>query len=237
MNLFKNYFKYLYKQAYELNEQNIISALKLFTSHPKILDIGCWDGVQTKVWQRAAQTKFVYGLESIRSAALEAQKNGINVQVYKADKKGWPYKDNSFDCLISNQVIEHLSSVDNFLSECYRLLKPNGILITSTNNLASWHNIFSLFFGWTPFDLTNSSSLRLGIGNPLAINRNNSDVRGASWTHKTIYTAHWLAEWQSLYKLKQIAVFGAGFYPLTAKIGQIFPNHAAFITIVSQKIE
>ena len=81
-----------------------------------------------------------------------------------------PYDDESFDVVCSNQVIEHLARTDNFVSEILRVLRPGGYAVTSTENLASWHNIAALALGWQPFSLSNVSKV-LGLGNPLAIYR------------------------------------------------------------------
>jgi len=38
----------------------------------------------------------------------------------------WPYKDNFFDVIISNQVLEHIQNHDAFFSEIYRTLREDG---------------------------------------------------------------------------------------------------------------
>jgi predicted SAM-dependent methyltransferase len=45
-------------------------------------------------------------------------------------KKRLPYLDNSFDVIYHSQVLEHLTRKegDYFLSECFRILKPGGII-------------------------------------------------------------------------------------------------------------
>ncbi len=49
------------------------------------------------------------------------------------------------------EVIEHLYNSDLVISEIYRILKRNGILILSTPNLASWINRLVLLLGYQPF--------------------------------------------------------------------------------------
>lgn len=43
-----------------------------------------------------------------------------------------PYDDNSFDIVIANHILEHVSDVDTALSEINRVLKPEGIAILQT---------------------------------------------------------------------------------------------------------
>lgn len=51
--------------------------------------------------------------------------------------KGIPYPDNTFDVVYHSHVIEHFNRVDgkHFLSECVRVLKPNGTLRLLTPDL------------------------------------------------------------------------------------------------------
>ena len=199
------------------------------------LDVGCWDGRKTLWWAKAAKTKKILGIEINAQAAKRAQKKGVNVFTIDIDKEMWPIKNNSVDCVFSNLTIEHLSNIDLFISESSRVLKKGGYTIVATNNLASWHNIVSLIFGWAPFDLTNSSSKLRLIGNPLAL-KNTGSLFSASWCHKCIYTPRWLKEWYELYGFKFVSAHGSGYYPLPAFVGNIDKTHAAFITLVFKKV-
>lgn len=234
--MIKKYFDNLYVNADLVNTANIVKCLKSTGPHKVLLDVGCWDGETTLNWARAASSSKMLGIEIVKSAANKAKKKHISTYVMAADSKKWPITSHTVNCIVSNQVVEHLSNLDHFFSESRRVLAPNGILITSTNNLASWHNIASLLFGWTPFDLTNSSSKYLGIGNPFASHKGESDLRGASWTHKCIYTAKGLSEWAKAYRFQTIEVCGAGYYPFPAQLGRSEPVHSAFITTVMRAI-
>lgn len=235
MTILNNYLNKLYIEAEKLNAANIISALNETKPHKNILDVGCWDGKETLKWAKAANVTDIMGIELVKEAALEAHKNGITTFSIYADKDTWPIKDNSVDCIVSNQVVEHLTNLDHYFSESYRVLKPGGFLITSTNNLSSLHNIGALLFGWTPFDLTNSSEKKLGIGNPLALHKTLQKGRGTSWLHKCIYTTRWLVDWQRLFGFNLVKSYGAGLYPFPAVFGNYVKIYSAFITIVCKK--
>ena len=45
-----------------------------------------------------------------------------------------PVADDSVDILFSLAVVEHINNIDHFMSECFRVLKPNGIIYLSTPN-------------------------------------------------------------------------------------------------------
>ena len=47
------------------------------------------------------------------------------------DIQSLPYKDNGYDAVICSEVLEHLESLDNAVSEIVRVLKPGGVLAVS----------------------------------------------------------------------------------------------------------
>jgi SAM-dependent methyltransferase len=225
----------MYREALILNDINVIKAAKDYGPFPRMLDVGCWDGEKSLAVFKAAETSEPLGIELISKAATMAEQRGIATVSIAADREPWPYPDGSIDCVVSNQVVEHLTDMDYYFSEAARVLKSGGVLISSTNNLSSWHNIWSLVFGWAPFDFTNSSNRVGGIGNPLALHKGEPLDRGASWTHKCIYTARWLFEWQALYGLRKVTLYTSGYYPLPGHLGRFFQQHAAFIVTVTRK--
>ena len=67
-----------------------------------------------------------------------------NVKKYDADNEALPYPNNTFDEVYSRGVFEHLTNPNNMLKEVYRVLKPGGTLILTTDN--------ALYYGiWLPF--------------------------------------------------------------------------------------
>ncbi len=65
--------------------------------------------------------------------------------------KPLPFADNSCGLIVCEQVIEHLHNTTYFLSELYRILAPGGMLLLSTENLASLPNLFALILQRAPF--------------------------------------------------------------------------------------
>lgn len=49
--------------------------------------------------------------------------------VKKEDITNLSYEDNSFDLVVHSEVLEHVYDVDRALSECGRILKPNGVCV------------------------------------------------------------------------------------------------------------
>lgn len=233
--MFKKYLTSVYKGAEKQKEKVLKEVLSKIPKNGVLLDVGCWNGEKTLWWAKALNAKKIIGLDSVKSACKIAKKKGIEAKFCNLDSKRWPVTSNSIDCLVSNLVIEHLSDIDHYISESYRVLKPGGYSVISTNNLSSWHNIFSLLFGWTPFDLTNSSSKVWSIGNPLIIHKGVKSVYGPTFLHKCVYTIRWLREWHELYNFKLEDVKGAGYYPLPNFIGNIDKTHASLMILVFKK--
>ena len=152
-----------------------------------------------------------------------------------ADLNGrFPFEDARFDVVTSNQVIEHLVETDNFVSEIFRVLRPGGYAVVSTENLASWHNVAALVLGWQPFSLTNVSQRRSGIGNPLAVHGAEAP-RWKSWEHLRVFAHRGLRDLFAVHGFAVESVLGAGYFPLPASVGRREPRHAALITLKARR--
>ncbi len=49
-----------------------------------------------------------------------------------------PFEDETFDCVISSQVIEHIAREQVLFDEMWRVLRPGGMLIIGTPDYATW---------------------------------------------------------------------------------------------------
>lgn len=230
--MIKRIFENMFNNSMRLNEKNILKMLK-YNSEAKILDLGCDDGIWTKRIAQKVGTKEIYGIEIVEDKIKLCEKKGVKAEGGDLNKK-FPFENEEFDIVHANQVIEHISDLDNFLSETFRILKKGGYIIISTENASSWHNIFASIMGWQIFSLTNISSKKMGIGNPLAIHRGNK-IEISSWTHKTIFNYLGLKEFIEAYGFKIVKISGAGYYPLPAFFGNIDKKHSHFITIKACK--
>ena len=203
-----------------------------FTDPEKILDLGCWNGETTSQYVPTGAT--VVGVESNRGASEDAHRR-FGWEVVAADlNEPLPFDSEVFDVVTSNQVLEHLADTDTFMAEAFRVLRPGGVAVISTENLASWHNIASLLMGWQAFSLTNVSRLRSGIGNPLA-NLRSAEPQAAGWAHQRLFSYRGLAELATACGFIGVQVLGAGYYPLPTAVAHLDPRHAAFITVVGNK--
>jgi SAM-dependent methyltransferase len=143
-----------------------------------------------------------------------------------------PYEDGTFDLVVSNQVIEHLPDTDTFVREAFRVLKPGGRAVVSTENLASWHNVASLFLGWQPFSLTNVSEDAMAVGNPLGLHRGEEGERRG---HLRVFAYRGLRELFALHGFAVEGILGAGYYPLPGSFARLDPRHAHFLALGARR--
>ncbi|MFH1749643.1 MAG: class I SAM-dependent methyltransferase [bacterium] len=95
-----------------------------------ILDAGCGNGFFTN--QLAQRAKKVVGIDISDKLLKHARENikTENVSLKKADlTKELPFQDDQFDIVISIMVLQYLPQIKKFVSECSRILKPDGKLI------------------------------------------------------------------------------------------------------------
>ncbi len=231
----KPLFEKMFAGAEAANHETIRRACRApsGTGPRAMLDLGCNDGAWTLELARAAGMEHIEGVEVVPEAAAAARSRGIVVHAFDLNQ-ALPLSSNAFDLIHSNQVIEHVNDVDLFVAEVFRILKPGGVAVISTENGSSWHNVFAAALGWQIFSLTNVSGKVAGIGNPLAIQRN-AEAFSPTWRHKTIMNYLGLEELLTVNGFSGTRVTGAGYYPLPAAFGRVDPRHSVFITAVGRK--
>lgn len=244
--MLSNFFQKMWQEAHDNNTKNITALLSKNTS-AVCIDIGCGDGKKTSIFKKKINSKQMLGIDGIKIRLNAAKKNGIDKIIYADLEKKWPLKNNQFDVVISNQVIEHILNLDNFISEIFRILKPGGYCVVSTENLSSWHNIFALVLGHQ--DFSHHMIKKLHVGNPLSPHygqktatwskKDNSGADDSSHPHIKIFTYRSLIKAFLAYGFKFKEGTGSGYYPLfglLSKIASSFdPYHSHFIAIKLEK--
>ncbi|MBU2633762.1 MAG: class I SAM-dependent methyltransferase [Nanoarchaeota archaeon] len=114
------------------------------------LDIGVGAGVITT--EVGKISKKVFGVDLIDE---RISKN--NYTYKKVEGLKLPFKDNYFDVIISNQIIEHIKDKDVHINEIYRVLKKDGICYLATPNKYSFlePHYKLLFLSMLPMGLAN----------------------------------------------------------------------------------
>jgi len=237
--MIKIIYKYLLKKmwinAFMHNNSNIAVLAKSILGKT-VLDLGCDDGLRTlnNLQSVLLAGNRVFGVDIVHHALLKASERNI-VSTQADASSALPFSSNSFDLIHSNQVIEHVSSVDTFMTEVFRITKTGGYVIISTENASSWVNVVAAALGYQMFSLTNMSSKRAGIGNPFAIHRN-ENIELSSWTHKTIFSLRGIREFSQAHGFEIVETKGAGYFPFSTNLAKMDSWHSHFITVLLRKI-
>lgn len=97
-----------------------------------VLDLACGEGYGSDLIAKFASS--VIGADYSRTI-IKVSSNKYkqdNLAFCNVDAALIPFKDNSFDCIVSFETIEHLAAQEEMLTEFKRVLKPNGFLIISS---------------------------------------------------------------------------------------------------------
>jgi len=145
----------------------------------KVLDAGCGGGGMPL--SLAEEAQLVVGIdisERFRGAGTRlATERGVrNLRFAMADGQALPFRDASFDLLLSHAVIEHVADAPRYLRECARVLRPGGWMYLSTAPYLSCAGAHLPRLRVVPIPL------HLVIGRPLAFVAFRSLARHAPWT-------------------------------------------------------
>jgi SAM-dependent methyltransferase len=218
----------VFRATERLNRDAIVDSLAGVTGR-SLLDCGCGDGRFTAELASTVGAESVYGIEWDLERLREATSNGV--KAIRADlNDAWPFEDDSFDVVHSNQVIEHLYSTDTFLRETRRVLKPGGVAVLSTNNMASWHNVVSLVMGLQPPPMHVSSEVI--AGNPLdPLSGTHHPTAGDS--HLRLFSFTGLRDLLEYHRFRVGTLISVGYYPLPPAAARIATRldrwHGAFL--------
>ncbi len=108
---------------------------KPFIRQKKVLDLGCGSGYGSFELIKLGAKK-VEAVDISSKAINYAKKNYHHKNLFfrVADATSIPFPDNSFDVIVSFEVIEHIKNYQMFIKEAFRVLKKPGYFIFSTPN-------------------------------------------------------------------------------------------------------
>jgi SAM-dependent methyltransferase len=101
---------------------------------PSVLDAGCATGallswLRDRGWQ-------VCGVEISPSAGYARVERGLDVRSLPLEESHFP--PHSFDMVFASHLIEHLNAPAEFAREAWRILRPAGLLLITTPNIAGF---------------------------------------------------------------------------------------------------
>ncbi|MDA3855190.1 MAG: methyltransferase domain-containing protein [Candidatus Woesearchaeota archaeon] len=102
----------------------------------KVLDSGCGDGKYYFFLKNIFKDENIFGVEVSKERIKRCHEKGFKNATYIEVNQELPFRNNLFDVIISDQIIEHISkeNIPFYLSELRRVLKPKGKIILLTPN-------------------------------------------------------------------------------------------------------
>jgi 2-polyprenyl-3-methyl-5-hydroxy-6-metoxy-1,4-benzoquinol methylase len=191
--------------------------------------MGCGDGGFSAQFVKAEWQ--VWGVDLSESQVSKARAEGIKAEQQDLTS-GLNFPDKFFSLVFAGEVIEHLVDTDALIEEAWRLLKPGGIFILTTANLASLNNRVRLLIGWYPTFMDYSA--REGVGHvryytldPLRrqLSQHGFLVQAVSGSHVPLIPTRW--------------TFRPGFpkfiFPFAFRLGNLFPTISMELIIESRR--
>jgi glycosyltransferase involved in cell wall biosynthesis/SAM-dependent methyltransferase/Tfp pilus assembly protein PilF len=119
----------------------------------RVLDVGCGAGAFGLSLKRQAGVKFVAGLEIVPAAAEKARRVLDEVVLGNIEEMDLPWEENTFDCIVCADVLEHLIEPVPAIQKLAKLLTPEGVLVISMPNTQFYEAVAMLSYGqWTYMD-------------------------------------------------------------------------------------
>lgn len=102
----------------------------------RLLDVGCGGGLLAECF--ASEGALVSGVDLSRSSLAAASRHGetrgVMIDYVNASGESLPFRDSSFDAVVTADFLEHVPSLDTVIGECARVLKPSGLFLYDTIN-------------------------------------------------------------------------------------------------------
>jgi len=211
-----------------IEESRLKKCLKMIMAENpgRCLDVGCGSGEFSS--KLIALGWDVYGVELVSEQVVLAEQKGIKAYQSNLGETAMPFESDFFDLVFAGEIIEHVIDTDMFILDLQRVTKPEGILIITTPNLASFENRIRLLFGVYPEWM--DYSLQEGCGHVRAYT---PKVLKRQLSKSGFKVLRHLGDWVPLLPRRYINDIK---YPFLAKIADVFPDLASGIIIQAIKI-
>jgi len=114
----------------------------------RLLEIGFKNGIFLDECVRAGMKPV--GLEVVKQFCDDVKNKLPHLELILYDGGKFPVPDESFDFVVSFQVLEHVKSTEHIFKECVRVLKPGGIMY---HVIPNYHSFYEGHYSiiWFPF--------------------------------------------------------------------------------------
>ncbi len=110
-----------------------------------VLEIGCGTGAFGALVKQERGCRY-FGVELAEKAAIHARDRLDNVVVANIESQSLPFERRSFDCLVCNDVLEHLVDPWASLQKLTEFVRPGGAVVISMPNVRFSEVVKNLVF-------------------------------------------------------------------------------------------
>jgi len=123
----------------DISRPNRITLALSMVEGESVLDLGCHIAFYSNFLARKGHK--VVGADVDKDALEIARKkfSHPNLEIIETDGKKLDLEDNTFNCALLLEVLEHSRDPRGLVQEIHRVIKPGGFLILSVPNAASYH--------------------------------------------------------------------------------------------------
>lgn len=197
-----------------------------------VLDCGAYTGKEFEGLQqyapvpREAYTGIEWSLPEVEIACAK----GLNVLQGDLNKP-MPFADASFDCVYALSVLEHLLNGCSWIRDVRRVLRPGGLFVILTPNIATYFTAVQILLGRMPSTGPHPDSNALVATNAYDLNQVGIDSEGDTPTHRhlVVFSYAALRDYLKLAGFRDVSGRGFGHYPaplfLQPLLRKLDPGH------------
>ena len=97
-----------------------------------VLELGCGGGILTSSLEDGPWT--LVGVDILRRPLLAAVPHVKRASLIQCDATRLPFRENSFDAVVSSDFLEHAADLGAVIAESARVLRPGGLFLYETVN-------------------------------------------------------------------------------------------------------
>lgn len=116
----------------------------------KVLDVGCGEG--RYLLEKKQEGAQCFGVDINKNALNRLRETDSNIAAFCGNIWDATFPDDFFDLINLSHVLEHVASVERFLTEVRRILKPQGKVRVQVPNVASLSFVLFQKY-WMPLDV------------------------------------------------------------------------------------